>query len=576
MPPSWTLLHLSDLHLPLALEGAKQRLFLHLEDALRAELQRRGRPADLVVVTGDVFDSSDFAPEAALASFGLFARHVRAAVGEAVPLLVQPGNHDRRRIGLFRDARSTLFAELGRRAGPNVHVYGNAAPFFAEIVPRAIHGLPLHIVTYDTTVLERGLISAGGVIRREDLLQIAAELRAQEREGERLSGLDVAPPDAPLLVLMHHHLVPTPLTDVGKIEIDRLPPLLRWPIAEALPRLVAHADREELMMTALGAGTALSTLHSLGRAVVVLHGHKHYPTARLLPGLRSTHGDIALGSAGSAGTVERFRPTDAAEGARIWPSFNVVTLARRAAPGEALGGTRAETGEAGRETLTIECVAFSDKKRGKAPSRRLLLRATRAGRRWTAEMPEEDAQIELPIALNESVMTLRPSGDHPADLWDIDCARTVLPAPGAAWGRYREIIEGLQGATLRELRGGEPWGASTPLDGGSTVVDVIPGETWHYRLARATCRTLAGARRHAASLDCYDWVGLFCRHGSEIARLVLRGLPPGKRRAFGSATDLATGEERECVLREDDGALVLEEARARPLSLLRIYWPLEG
>lgn len=572
MPASWTILHLSDLHLPLALSEPKQRLFLHLEEALRGELLRRGSRADLVVVTGDIFDSSDFAPEAALTSFGLFARHVRAAVGEAVPIIIQPGNHDRRRIGLFRDARSTLFAELGRRAGPNIHVYGNAAPFFAEVVPRANHGLPLHLVAYDTTVLERGFISAGGIIRREDLLQIAAELRAEERKG----GPGAPPPGAPLLVLMHHHLVPTPLTDVGKIEIDRLPRYLRWPIAEALPRLVAHADREELMMTALGAGTALSTLHSLGRAVVVLHGHKHYPTARLLPGLRAGHGDIALGSAGSAGTVERFRPTDAAEGARIWPSFNVVTLEQLEAGEEALSKARGETREEGRDKLTIECIAFSDKKRGKTPDRRLLLTATRAGRRWTADLHDEDSTVELALALNESLITLRPSLESPEDLWDLDCARTVLPAAGSKREGYRELVEGLAGATLRELRGGAPWGSPTSLHQGSTMVEVIPGETRHYRLTRAACRTLAGTRRHARPEDCYDWVGLFCRHGSEIARLTLRGLPRGKRRAFGSATDLATGEERECVLREEEGALVLEEARARPLTLLRIYWPLEG
>lgn len=34
-----------------------------------------------------------------------------------------------------------------------------------------------------------------------------------------------------------------------------------------------------LIREELGAGTALSTLHTLGRAVLVLHGHKHYATS---------------------------------------------------------------------------------------------------------------------------------------------------------------------------------------------------------------------------------------------------------------------------------------------------------
>lgn len=63
--------------------------------------------------------------------------------------------------------------------------------------------------------------------------------------------------------LLHHHLVPTLLTDIGPVETDTLPNPLRWIINHVLPRLVSNADREELTMTALGAGTAFSILHTL-------------------------------------------------------------------------------------------------------------------------------------------------------------------------------------------------------------------------------------------------------------------------------------------------------------------------
>ena len=55
-----------------------------------------------------------------------------------------------------------------------------------------------------------------------------------------------------------------------------MPRSARWLLGKALPTLVSNADREELTMTALGAGTALSTLHTFGRPVLLLHGHKHF------------------------------------------------------------------------------------------------------------------------------------------------------------------------------------------------------------------------------------------------------------------------------------------------------------
>src|SRR6185295_3507046 len=137
------------------------------------------------------------------------------------------------------------------------------APFLAQVVPPELYRQPFWIVAFDSTYLPSGWLSAGGMLRQEDILQAAAAI------GDRN-------PDWPVLFLLHHHLVPTPLTDVGVVQVDDTPQLVRWGVQQLLPRLVSNADREEMTMTALGAGTALSTLHGFGRAVLVLHGHKHY------------------------------------------------------------------------------------------------------------------------------------------------------------------------------------------------------------------------------------------------------------------------------------------------------------
>src|SRR5262249_14772888 len=104
---------------------------------------------------------------------------------------------------------------------------------------------------------------------------------------------------------------------------------------------------------------------------------------------------------------------------------------------------------------------------------------------------------------------------------------------------------------------------------------LLPDRPFSYRVVKACCRTLAAAKRHHGAGEAYEWVGLFVRSGSKRAKLTLRGLPGGSRRPFGSMTDLAIGQERASALRQVDGALVLEADACRPLTLLRIYWPLE-
>jgi 3',5'-cyclic AMP phosphodiesterase CpdA len=199
------------------------------------------------------------------------------ALGGDAPTVVLPGNHDRRRLGLLGPHSDRLFRALHDAADPGrLFVAGGRTPFLAQIVPDALHGLPAHVIAYDSTYLPGGLVGAGGTIRLEDLLMAHASLPHDGR---------------PILLLTHHHLIPTPLTDVSSIDSARTPRLLRWLVRRVLPALVSYGDREELTMTALGAGTALSTLHAFGRAVLLLHGHKHVPTTRLLAGMTEGCGD---------------------------------------------------------------------------------------------------------------------------------------------------------------------------------------------------------------------------------------------------------------------------------------------
>src|SRR5262249_6845702 len=148
----------------------------------------------------------------------------------------------------------------------------------------------------------------------------------------------------------------------------------------------SFGDREELSMTAFGAGTALSMLHALRRAVVVLHGHKHYPTARVLSGTTAGDGDIVITSAGSAGTIQVYEPTSPAESVQLWPSFNTALLSE------------------GR--IDVTTTFFSPRDPGASTFLRPLCAATRDGARWRVEPVVDPDVAAPPIQLDEAVFSL--------------------------------------------------------------------------------------------------------------------------------------------------------------------------
>lgn len=533
------IVQLSDLHLlaePLEQESISDALV----EALEADARRRGGETSLLCITGDVFDSATLDPRVATGVFVDLHARIQRALGGDVPTIVVPGNHDRRRAGLFAPHREELFHALAREAPPSVWVHGCNSPFLSTVVPARFHGLPMWVIAFDSSFLPRGLLSAGGMIRQEDLLQAASRIHDN--------------PDWPVLFLLHHHLVPTPLTDLGAIEMEAQRPLVRWGVQSLLPRIVAHADREELTMTALGAGTALSTLHTLGRAVLVLHGHKHYATARMLDGVSHGEGDVLLVSAGSAGVAQTVSASSK-DAARIWPSFNVVEL---------------EEG-----CLRVETVAFSWKEaRGVRPVARPLAAARKRGARWDLEPvdPADDRDEGPELELNETEVSLRTSVAYP-HRFDADCHRRVEVTSDSPLTEYVETVDGIHDARLyvtgrdgrREVRG-------VPRD----LRLRVGGETT-YQLVGGLCRTQGElSRAHGDPGSPFEWVGLMNRYRARRARLVVSGLGAALDEAFASVTDLGTGRERPCALeRMGDETIVVEQHACPARTLLRIYWPLQ-
>jgi 3',5'-cyclic AMP phosphodiesterase CpdA len=520
------LLHLSDLHLRGA-DPAQSIVLEKLVDALRAERDAAAAGTVSVVITGDVFDSATDAAGLVPAFLDLHARIVEV-LGPDTPTVVLPGNHDRRRLGFVGPHRAAPFGALARGAqGRRVFVSGTRAPLLAEIVPEELHGLPAHVVAYDSTFLPDGLISAGGTLRIEDLLHVHAQLPDDDR---------------PLVVLVHHHLIPTPVTDVSGLDQAHAPRVARWLLRVAVPALVSHGDREELTMTALGAGTALSALHAFGRPVLLLHGHKHVPTARLLRGMTSGCGDLLLVSAGTAARRERIQASRDPDAARLWPSFNVVDF--------------------GAEALRVESVSFFPKRSTRPSIRRLLAHVRREGPKW--EIASGTFRVNDPaprVRRDEARYVLSPSPEN-AHRWDYLCERTVELVPGARLRRYAEFVRPTR---PDPARAGRPRRTMRPLE-------LRTNGATRYTVGEGLCRTLEEAARAYGAGAAFESVALLCRYGAQRASLALARAHMAEATPFASVTDLTTGRERPARIVSTERDWIASAEGCPPRSLLRIYW----
>jgi hypothetical protein len=345
-------------------------------------------------------------------------------------------------------------------------------------------------------------------------------------------------------MLLHHHLIPTPVTDVSGMDHAHAPRLAQWMLRVGVPALVSHGDREELTMTALGAGTALSTLHSFGRPVLLLHGHKHVPTARLLKGMTSGCGDVLLASAGTAARRERVQATRDPDGARLWPCFNVIELVD--------------------EAVRIEAVSFFPKRSSRPSIRRLLAHTRRDGSKW--ELASGTFRVTDPaprVQRDEARFTLAPSRQW--DRWDVTCERSVELIPGARLPRYIDFVRSAPSRLGPSRRGVR-----------ARRVELQPNGTTRYETPDALCRTLRGASRSYGAEAAFEWIGLLCRYGAQRAVLSLSNRNMVGVRPFASFADLTTGRERPLpIVSGGDGWTAVAE-KCAPRSLLRIYWPLEG
>jgi 3',5'-cyclic AMP phosphodiesterase CpdA len=526
------IVHLSDLHI--ARDPARQSiLFDKLVEAVGRERDTSAPEKVVLAITGDVFDSATDTASVLIDLFLRLHRRLAAALGGDVPTIVLPGNHDRRRIGVLGPHREGLFRALQASVDARqVYVAGCRSPFLAEIVPASFHRLPAHVIAYDTTYLPRGLVGAGGTVRIEDLLRAHAQL----------------PRDAlPVLLLAHHHLVPTPITDLSRVDSVGAQRLTRWLLGTALPVLVSNADREELTMTALGAGTALSTLHTFEHAVLFLHGHKHVPTARLLCGMTLDAGDVLLASAGSAGRREAVTALRHPEAARLWPSFNRVDLSG--------------------ERVVIQSVSFSPKRSRRPAVRRHLASVERHGLKWLLLPCSLAARDPSPrVAADEATFVLAPSTN--SKRWDLGCERRVQLREGARLLRYVDFVHVLPlSSPLRPSRLRRRMGRR---------VDLQVGAVTATRFDQALCRTLDEARRCYGADVAFEWVCLLCRYGAACAVLRLSRRDAGGLEPFGSVTDLTTGRETPGTVESEGDHWTVSARDCPPRTLLRIYWPLVG
>lgn len=532
------ILHLSDLHLDVEgrSDGRARALFAGL---------RAGRPwtLDLVVVTGDVLDSAAVPEESALRAVRTWRQQLDEALGVKVPLVLLPGNHDRRKIGIFGPQRDSLFRAIKEGLSePDVWVAGCALPQLAEKMPEGLtRPLPFDLCTYDTTFLGMGKLSAGGTLRAEDMLQLASWLDPCEKPGS----------EAPLVLLMHHHLIPTPVTDTSAAGGDDLGALPRFLLHKVAPWLIAHGDREELFMTALGSGSALSLLHAMKRPVVILHGHKHCPAARLLRSPEDGSGDVLLVSAGSAGLAERWSTEGADEDRpmRLWPSYNLITYADR--------------------SLHVDTVAFEpEPARAELDGKteivsRPLVTATQRGARWRiTPQPARPAILQGTLwAVTRAHYHLKESAATP-ERWDLECEQEVRPEPGSPSPRpYSESIYLLRGAALEH-----PSSAPAPTND-------MPGLV-RWRVTGGLCRSVDESHRVIGPDEAFAHIALIVRHTSLAAELTLT-VPAGiELQPFGSAMDLTTGQLRPVPLSRNGQSFTLRHPSCPARTLLRIHWPL--
>lgn len=548
------IVQLSDLHL-LAYPKQREETLVPLVEAASQLRAQMDAPPALLTMTGDVFDSADTDPRAAVRLLEELYRELCGAFRSEVPLVILPGNHDRRKSGFVGPQSRVLFDAIHSRLAGKAQVAGCQTPFLCQLVPPSFHKLPVALATYDSTYLPHGWLSAGGFLRQDDLLEMADSLQSID-------------PALPLLLLTHHHVVPTPLTDMSRVDAETNSATLRFVVRELLARIVANGEREELTMTALGAGTALSTLQSLNRAVMILHGHKHYPAARALAATAQDQGDLLVVGAGSAGTVLTWTASEDPERARLWPSFNVIEFSDdRRVVVDVLAFSPKDASNDPRLSLSADHNATH----GTTVVRRPLLRATQDGPRWVLDPIDSRTKNMGPVlAENRAIFRISRSLDRPSRRYDLHCERVVRDTHPESNRFYGETVELARDARIAGVREGSQ-NIYLPADKRAVRIPV-DGTPLTYTIHNALCRTNDELVLAHDALTAYEGVELLNRYECRDVLLTVEGLPPTAKRAFGSATDLTTGQERPVTVERETGRAVLRYVDCPPRTRLRIRW----
>ena len=167
------------------------------------------------------------------------------------------------------------------------------------------------------------------------------------------------------------------------------------------------------------------------------------------------------------------------------------------------------------------------------------------------------------VDIDEAHFTLVPSVTEAEEYWDYTCTRHVQVDPQAKLRRYVEFVH----------PGAQTTDPSARL--GRLPIELDLNGVTRYEISRGLRRTARVAVRTRGVSSAFESVGLLSRYGGRAVRLSLSRERAGELDPFGSETDLATGRERPSRVEVLPGEWVLRVTDCPPLTLLRIYWPLE-
>lgn len=556
------IVHLSDLHLlndvlVASPEKNPQRQILdNLGLALKKTRQDSHRSGDvwMVVVTGDLFDTATLRAPKVAAIMDLLLSTLDQAL-ERPTVVLLPGNHDVRADGVFKCGRwrsrvlPALRAHIDEKPEGRVFLHAKQGARLVSAVED--DDVPVHLVAYDSTWLPYGLMSAGGMVRTEELLSLFPGVQETQK---------------PLVLMLHHHLISTPVADFSVVE-SWARHILKW--------LASNSDYEEVMQTALGSGSALSTLQSLGRPVLVLHGHKHYPCVRLLSGV-SDGADVLIFAAGSSGLRTEYGVGEMSP-MSIWPSFNHLQIDEQ--------GLQAH----------VVAYPYSWNGRTQDMSRRWLANVAYAGCSWKPRDtgpvqsdtvdPARNLASGRMLALNQSVVSIRSATAAYAGIRkSFEVERTILVGAEGHLLTCREGVDCAGDATIQAL-------PNAPGAGSKVATVLRPPLRGVTLPVGSPCRYLVSNGLYVSSADFglahderdapYESVELLNRYPADLARLRVRDLLAeyglARSDCFASITDLTLGIERPASLHwaADDSAEV-SVTDCPPRYRLRIYWPLKS